>query len=213
MPYTVIFGDVHLDSEQCLQTEFKEALSSLAQQVDLIIFNGDFLDSYGAKGKKALKEFLSWADKKGIKEKMIFITGGMGHEGNVLYDQPEIQILPYAILTTAEGRIIICHGHNIGLVKQINETWVQAARKVKKQLVEKGSNFLPKILQTDILILSHTHAPFYDMDYGVFATGSWKLKEELQDKKEYIQRNIGVFIVIDDEDRDDPIKLQRWLEK
>lgn len=211
MGVTAIFGDPHLGAEGCLEEEFKEALESVAEEVDLILFNGDFIDSYDEKGKKALKDFLEWVDKKDWKEKIIFITGGMGHEGNILFDCPTIQILPWAILNTREGRIIVCHGHNIGLVKRADEIWAQAVCRLKKRLVRSGSNFLPKIMATDKIIISHTHTPVYDMDNGVFATGSWFLKKELRENEGFVQRNIGVFILLDDEDRNDPIKLKRFF--
>ncbi|MGC9779952.1 MAG: metallophosphoesterase [Candidatus Heimdallarchaeota archaeon] len=211
MTYAVIFGDVHLDAKECLKEEFIEAVRSVGEQVDMIIMNGDFVDSYEEKGKKALQEFVEWSEREGLKEKIIFVTGGMGHEGNLLYDKPDIQIVPYVVLNTTEGRIVICHGHNIGLVKRFDEPWTEATNNLKKQLVIKGAEFLPKIKQTDKLIISHTHTPFYDMDNGVFATGSWKVKKELQENEGYIRRNIGVFILLDDEDRDDPIKLKRWF--
>ncbi len=209
MPDTVIIGDVHLGADGCLKEEFKEALLSVAEEVDLILFNGDFIDNYGEKGKKALEQFLEWIDNKSWKEKIVFITGGMGHEGNILFDCPTIQILPWAILNTKEGRIIVCHGHNIGLVKKDDETWVEASCRLKQRLVRNGSEFLPEILSTDKIIISHTHVPFYKMDNGMFATGGWRIKEDWSE--DYIRRNVGVFIIIDDEDRDDPIKMKRWL--
>ncbi len=153
-----------------------------------------------------------WSAEKGIKEKIVFVTGGMGHEGNLLYDRPDIQIVPYIKLNTLEGRFIICHGHNIGLKKQVNETWNQALVNLKNHLITNDSNFLPKIRKTDKLIISHTHFPSYDMDNGIFATGGWKVKEELMENEDYIKRNIGVFIIIDDEDRADPVKLKRFFE-
>ncbi len=51
------------------------------------------------------------------------------------------------------------------------------------------------------------------MENGVFATGGWKVKEELKDEKEYIKRNVGVFIETNDEERNDPIKMKRWLKE
>ena len=212
MPVTAIFGDVHLGAEGCLEDAFKEALLSVAEEVDLILFNGDFIDSYEEKGKIALEQFLEWIDNKSWKEKIIFITGGMGHEGNILFDCPTIQILPWAILNTKEGRIIVCHGHNIGLVKKSDENWAQAAYRLKERLVKNSSDFLPEILPTDKLIISHSHVPFYDMDNGVFATGSWILKDELRENEGFIKRNIGVFILLDDEDRNDPIKMMRFFD-
>lgn len=212
MPVTAIFGDVHLGAEGCLEDAFKEALLSVAEEVDLILFNGDFIDSYEEKGKIALEQFLEWIDNKSWKEKIIFITGGMGHEGNILFDCPTIQILPWAILNTKEGRIIVCHGHNIGLVKKFDENWAQAAYRLKERLVKNSSDFLPEILPTDKLIISHSHVPFYDMDNGVFATGSWILKDELRENEGFIKRNIGVFILLDDEDRNDPIKMMRFFD-
>jgi len=206
----VIFSDQHLGAEGCLEEEFKEALERVADEADLILFNGDFIDTYDEKGKEALQRFLDWIDDKIWKEKIIFITGGMGHEGNILFDCPTIQVLPWATLNTKEGRIIVCHGHNIGLVKKPNETWGQAAFHLKQRLVKQGSEFLPKILPTDKIIISHTHVPFYDMDNGVFATGGWRIKKEWTE--EYIKRNVGVYIIIDDEERNDPIKMKRWFE-
>ncbi len=102
--------------------------------------------------------------------------------------------------------------HNIGLVKKFDETWVQAAYRLKERLVKNSSDFLPEILPTDKLIISHTHVPFYDMDNGVFATGSWIIKEKLRENEDFIKRNIGVFIVIDDEDRHDPIKMKKFFQ-
>jgi hypothetical protein len=51
------------------------------------------------------------------------------------------------------------------------------------------------------------------MENGVFATGTWKVKEERKEEKEYIRRNVGVFIVTNDEERNDPIKMKRWMER
>lgn len=210
MTLAVIFGDPHLGAEGCLEEEFKEALESVAEMADIIILNGDFLDNFDEIGKEALDSFLQWSLEKGFKEKLVFVTGGMGHEGNLLFDRPDIQVVPFVKLNTLEGRFIICHGHNIGLKKRVNETWNQAATNLKNQLITNSIDFLPNILQTDKIIISHTHVPFYDMDNGVFATGGWKVKEDWSE--EYIKRNIGVFILIDDEDRADPIKLKRFFE-
>ena len=162
--------------------------------------------------KTALEQFLEWIDNKSWKEKIIFITGGMGHEGNILFDCPTIQILSWAILNTKEGRIIVCYGYNIGLVKKSDETWAQTAYRLKERLVKNSSDFLPEILPTDKLIISYSHMPFYDMDNGVFATGSWILKDELRENEGFIKRNIGVFILLDDEDRNDPIKMMRFFD-
>ncbi len=209
MTRAAIFGDVHLDAAGCKRKEFLEAIKSVANTVDIIIMNGDFLDTYNENANDALKEFVTWSAIEGCKEKIVYVTGGMGHEGNLLYDKPDIQVIPYAKLNTLEGRFIICHGHNIGLKKKVNETWNQAVVTLKKQLIANSINFLTKILSTDMLIISHTHVPFYDMDNRVFATGGWKVKEKWS--REYIKRNVGVFIVIDDEKREDPIKVIRWL--
>ncbi|MFW9921792.1 MAG: hypothetical protein ACFFDW_00690 [Candidatus Thorarchaeota archaeon] len=103
--------------------------------------------------------------------------------------------------------------NNIGLEKRIDETWKKAARRSKEKLVKEKNWYLPEICKTDKLIISHTHVPFYDMDNGIFATGAWTVKDELKEDKEYLRWNIGVFILIDDEDRNDPIKLIRWFEK
>ncbi len=211
MTKAAIFGDVHLDAEECLKKEFYKAVESIGENMDVIIFNGDFLDTYEERGAKELEEFLEWADSKGWKERMVFLTGGMGHEGNLLFDRPDIVVLPYAKLATKEGRIIVCHGHNIGLVKRKEETWREAARRLKEKLVREGNSNLPKITNGDKLIISHTHAPFYDMENGVFATGGWKVKEELKENEEYIKRNVGVFIITNDEERNDPIKIERWM--
>ena len=207
MTRALIFGDVHLDAESCIREVFFEALSREIELSDIIVMNGDFLDNFDENGKKTLDAFISWCARKGCKEKIVFVTGGMGHEGNLLYDRPDIQVVPFVKLNTIEGRFIICHGHNIGLKKRVNETWKEAASNLKKQLVVKGIDFLPKLFTSDKLIISHTHVPFYDMDNGVFATGGWVVKEEWADS--YISRNVGIFIIIDDEDRDDPIKLQK----
>jgi len=211
MTRAVIFGDVHLDAKDCLQEAFFEALSREIGMVDIIIMNGDFLDNFNENGKKTLDAFVTWSYEKGCKEKIIFVTGGMGHEGNLLHDRPDIQVVPYVKLNTLEGRFIICHGHNIGLKKKINETWNQAACNLKKQIVAQDIDFLPKILSSDKLIISHTHIPFYNMDNGVFATGSWILKNDFRENRNFIQRNIGVYILLDDEDRNDPIKMMKFF--
>lgn len=211
MPTTAIFGDVHLGADGCLKEEFLEALESVAEEMCLILFNGDFIDSYDEKGRKALVDFVAWVETKEWKEKVIFITGGMGHEGNILFDYPTIQVLPWAILNTKEGRVIVCHGHNIGLTKKADMSWVQAVNNLKMRLIKNIHSFLPQILQTDKIIISHTHVPVYDMENGVFATGSWFLREELRENEDFIKRNIGVFIVLDDEDRNDPIKMKRFF--
>ncbi len=210
MTRALIFGDVHLDADCCLREAFFEALSNEAEMADIIIMNGDFLDDFDENGKKTLETFVVWSTKMCYKEKIVFVTGGMGHEGNILFDRPDIRVVPYVKLNTLEGRFIICHGHNIGLKKQANETWNQAACNLKKQLIVKEIDFIPKIHSSDKLIISHTHVPFYNMDAGVFATGGWKVKESWTE--DYIRRNIGVYIIIDDEDRADPLKLRRILE-
>ncbi len=78
--------------------------------------------------------------------------------------------------------------------------------------MKNSSEFLPEILSTDKLIVSHTHVPFFDMDNGVFVTGSLLIKEKLRENEYFIKRNIGVFLVIDDEDRHDPIKMKRFFQ-
>ena len=211
MTTAAIFGDPHLGADECLKEEFYKAVESVGKYVDLILFNGDFLDTFEEKGEKALNEFLVWLEEKGWKEKTVFITGGMGHEGNILHDRPEITVMPYAKLVGEEGRIIICHGHNIGLVKRKDETWREAAGRLKEKLVREGHKNLPKIEEGDKLIISHTHAPFYDMENGVFATGTWKEKEGMREEER--RRKMGVFIITDDEERNDPIKMKRWMEK
>ena len=211
MTKVAIFGDVHLDAEECLKEELYKAVESIAEDMDLIIFNGDFLDTYEEKGAKTLEEFLTWAKEKGWKEKMVYITGGMGHEGNLLFDRPEITVLPYAKLIGEEGKVIICHGHNIGLVKRKEETWREAAGRLKEKLVREGHKNLPKLEKGDKLIISHTHAPFYDMENGIFATGTWKEKEGMREEER--KRKMGVFIIINDEERNDPIKMRRRIEK
>lgn len=213
MTLAAIFGDTHLGAEECLKEEFYKAVESIGEEMDLIIFNGDFLDTYDENGVRALEEFLEWTEEMGWKEKIVFITGGMGHEGNLLFDRPNIQVLPYAKLKTSEGQIIICHGHNIGLMKRKEETWRVATGRLKEKLVRERNWNIPKIERGDKLIISHTHAPFYDMENGVFATGGWKVKEEMKKNNEYIKRNVGVFIVTNDEERNDPIKMKRWLKE
>lgn len=213
MPLTAIFADAHLDAENCLRKEFYEAVATISPKMDLVIFNGDFIDTYGTKGRKALEEFIEWGKEQGLKEKMVFITGGMGHEGNVLYDQPDIQVLPYAIIETKEGRIVIFHGHNVGLVKRQEEQWVSALKRLKRRLINEKHPFLPPITSVDKLVLAHCHVPCYDLDAGVFATGAWTIPKELQENDEWKKRMVGVFLVIDDEKREDPIQMIRWFKK
>ncbi len=98
-------------------------------------------------------------------------------------------------------------------MKRKEETWREAARRLKEKLVRERNWNVPEIEKEDKLIISHTHAPFYDMENGVFATGGWKIKRELKEKKEYIRRNVGVFIVADGEERNDPIQMKKWFRK
>ncbi|MFW9921791.1 MAG: hypothetical protein ACFFDW_00685 [Candidatus Thorarchaeota archaeon] len=110
MTLAAIFGDVHLGAKECLKEEFYKAIESVAESMDIIIFNGDFLESFDGEGAELFEEFLLWMNIKGWREKIVFLTGGMGHEGNLLFDRPDIVVLPFAKLTSREGRIIICHG-------------------------------------------------------------------------------------------------------
>ncbi len=129
----------------------------------------------------------------------------------ILIRAPTFCFVPWAKIETEEGRIIVCHGHNIGLVKRKEETWREAAGRLKEKLVREGNKNLPKIERGDKIIISHTHTPFFDMENGVFATGGWKVKKELEENEEYIKRNVGVFIIIKDADRNDPIKMKRYM--
>lgn len=217
MPLTTVIGDPHLDSKACLREAFLQTVRKVASFSDLILFNGDFIDTYGVRGKQAFDWFVDWSDDQGFKEQCVYISGGMGHEGNVLFDRPDVSVLPYALLETLEGRVVVFHGHNVPLIKRSGESWRQALVRLKRWLVREGSPFLPKIYPTDKIIVSHTHYPVYDMDNGVFATGPWKLRAgqtpamvQAQDPR---TRSLGVFIIIDDERREDPIHLYRWYDR
>ncbi|MBD3230824.1 MAG: hypothetical protein GF329_21785 [Candidatus Lokiarchaeota archaeon] len=110
-----------------------------------------------------------------------------------------------AILRSKLGRIITLHGHQTSLSQYgSGRGWgVEAGRKLKTNL-EKEYYTEVKLLPEDILIVGHCHVVYYDHTAKIYSPGCWI--------GNYENRNVGWYILIDDESFDEPeegIQLKR----
>ncbi|MBK5114661.1 MAG: hypothetical protein JJE41_13645 [Candidatus Heimdallarchaeota archaeon] len=191
-----VFGDVHLDHPLCYRAEFIHTITSIAPNMDVIILNGDFLDSATNQAQQVLEEFVLQAENERFLTKLFFVRSSSIHDG-VLDDFWELPMNDYAELCTKIGKIICIHGNKVGLHAVIAGEEELAAIRAKEGLITKPRKWLPKVTPEHHVIFSHLHRRFYNERQRVYGTGCW-----IQTKDE---RNEKIVLIIDDGDKNDPI--------
>lgn len=191
-----VLADVHFDHPNCFRKEFLEAIALISPKMDIIVLNGDLMDSTSEKARKLFEEFLEHARKEKFLTKLFFVRSSSVHDG-VLDDFWDLAMNDYAEFSTNVGKVICIHGNKVGLhaIEKGNEEL--AAIKAKEGLIKKGRNWLPKITQEHHVIFSHLHRRFYNERKRVYGTGCWIPTKD--------KRNEKITMIIDDEDKKDPI--------
>ncbi|MGC9777959.1 MAG: metallophosphoesterase [Candidatus Heimdallarchaeota archaeon] len=191
-----VLADVHFDHPNCYREEFLEAISLIAPKMDVIVLNGDFLDSTSNKTRKLFEEFLELAKKENFLTKLFFVRSSSHHDG-VLDEFWDLAMNDYAEFSTNIGKVICIHGNKVGLHLDEKGSEELAAIKAKEILIEKGRKWLPKITQEHHVIFSHLHRRFYNERKRVYGTGCWIPAKDRRSEK--------VTMIIDDEDKNDTI--------
>lgn len=191
-----IFGDVHYDHPKCYREEFLKAIEKIAPEMDIIILNGDFMDSYTNKARKLFEEFIERATIGNFFEKLFFVRSSSLHDG-ILDWYCDLLMDDYAILSMIIGQVIIIHGNKVGLYGETGKEELMAIR-AKEQLINNPRNWLPIITQEHHVIFSHLHRRFYNERKRVYGTGCWIPTKDLRSEK--------VVMIIDDQEENDPIR-------
>ena len=191
-----IFGDVHFDHLKCFKKEFLEAITLVTPGMDVIILNGDFLDQTSDTARKLFADFIDYAKKKSFLTKLFFVRSSTIHDG-VLDEFWELPMNDFAELSTNVGRIICVHGNKVGLYSVVEGEEELTAIKAKEGLISGKKNWSPKITPEHHVIFSHLHRRFYNERERVYGTGCWITTKD--------QRNEKITMIIDDEDKNDPI--------
>ncbi len=188
---------MHYDYPNCYRSEFLQAITLVAPKMDVIILNGDFLDSTSDYARKLFQGFIEHAEKENFITKLFFVRSSSIHDG-VLDDFWGLPMNDYAELDTKIGRMICVHGNKVGLyaIKEGEEEL--AAIRAKEGLITKPRKWLPKITPEHHVIFSHLHRRFYNERQRVYGTGCWVPSNN--------HRNEKIIMVIDDSDINDPIR-------
>ncbi|MGC9778211.1 MAG: metallophosphoesterase [Candidatus Heimdallarchaeota archaeon] len=191
-----VLADVHFDHPNCYREEFLEAITLIAPKNDVIVLNGDFLDSTSDNARKLFEELLELAKKENFLTKLFFVRSSLLHDG-VLDDFWDLLMNDYAEFSTNIGKIICIHGNKVGLHLEEEGNEELTAIKAKEGLIEKGRSWLPKITPEHHVIFSHLHRRFYNERERVYGTGCWIPTKDKRSEK--------ITMIIDDEDKNDPI--------
>jgi len=199
-----VTSDVHIGRKDALVEEFKESISIINKDVDIIILAGDIVDNDEDATREEFKSFLIRAKKEHFFEKLFFIYGGMKHEIKLLHSFPGLLLNDYCLLSTKVGRIIILHGNNIGLYYNLDkgENAKIGAERAKRNLIANPVSWLPRLFENDYLIFGHLHKRFYHEPMKLYCTSCWvPTADEANDT--------GYLIVIDDQN-ENPFSAIRY---
>lgn len=193
-----IFGDVHFNHLKCFRKEFLEAIMLVAPFMDVIVLNGDFLDSASDDARKLFEDFLKIAKEQKFLTKLFFVRSSSIHDG-VIDEFWDLPMNDYAEFSTNIGKVICIHGNKVGLHSIEEGKEALAAIKAKEGLIKHPHKrpWLPKITSEHHVIFSHLHRRFYDERYRVYGTGCWIPTKD--------KRSERITMIIDDEDKNDPI--------
>jgi len=194
------FSDIHLTNKLCFEEEFFEALSNKSKQADIIIINGDLLDTISEAGYGAFNTLKLKALKEGFWSKMVFIRSSSIHDGNLEefsgflhQDNVELEI--------NSEHVLFVHGNKIGLNPSIAKSVSieKAVIEAKRELVKKGRSWLPDVFAETHFVVGHLHNRFYHERFRVYGLGHW-----LNKGASYHQK---CFMLIDPTNKIDTIQL------
>jgi len=179
-----VFSDIHLTNEFCFQEEFFEALSKQSKQADVIVINGDLLDTISDESWLVFNELKAKAIKEGFWSKLVFIRSSSIHDGNLEQFSGFLH-QDYAQVEINSEQVLFVHGNKIGmdanLAKKIGVE--VAAIQAKKELIKSGRSWLPSITEEMHLIIGHLHQRFYNERFRVYGLGHWLQKGILYHQK------------------------------
>jgi predicted phosphodiesterase len=191
-------------------------INSIATDLDAVIINGDLTEEINyypetisavendreilkSEIRTSLNTFSELISKH--TNKIVYLRGN--HDGQIINSNPIVE--NYALLESEFGRIVIFHGHQTNLSKYgIRFGWgVEVGRLLKKSIASEHYVGI-KLKEEDFIIVGHCHVAYYDRTAMIFSPGCWV--------GNYENRNVGWYILINDEDFDTPaegIRLKR----
>ena len=178
------FSDIHLTNEFCFQEEFFAAISKLSKQADVLIINGDLLDTISEESWFVFNELKIKAIKEGFWSKLVFIRSSSIHDGN-LEQFSGFPHQDYVQVEINSDEVLFVHGNKVGIDPKAvnNDGAVKAAMDAKKELIRKGRSWLPDISAETHLVFGHLHSRFYDERFKVYGLGHWTSKGTLYHQK------------------------------
>jgi len=173
----IAFSDIHLTNMLCYQEEFYEALKQQSKQADIIIINGDLLDTISEESYQAFNEFKKMAIKEGFWSKLVLIRSSSIHDGN-LEEFTGFLHQDYVEVEVGSEHVVFVHGNKVGLdASIIKDKGVEsAALHAKQMLISDGRLWLPDIRSETHLVFGHLHTRFYNERYRVYGLGHWTRK-------------------------------------
>ena len=173
----IAFSDIHLTNKLCFQEEFFEALKEQSKQADIIIINGDLLDTISEDSYQAFSEFKSMAIREGFWSKLVLIRSSSIHDGN-LEQFTGVLHQDYVEVEIGSEQVLFVHGNRIGINPSlVDKTSIgKAVFEAKKALIKPGKIWLPDILPETHLVIGHVHLRFYNERFRVYGSGHWTKK-------------------------------------
>jgi predicted phosphodiesterase len=203
-----ILGDLHIGSIYSKWSDAAALIKNIARDLDALIIVGDVTEelnpypktlSYVADDREKLKskiqrllnQFLNAIG--GAINRVAFLRGN--HDDQVLNNCSLVE--DYAVLHSQFGRVVVLHGHQTNLSQYgLKLGWgVQAGRALKNQLeLEQFAGI--QLQASDYLIVGHCHVVYSDIQAKIYSPGCWV--------GNYSNRNVGWYILIDDETFNSP---------
>ncbi len=154
----IAFSDIHLTNKLCYQEEFFEVIKQQSKQADIIIINGDLLDTISEESHLVFAEFKALALKEGFWSKLVLIRSSSIHDGN-LEQFTGFLHQDYVEVEIGSEQVLFVHGNRIGINPAlVNKTNIgKAVFEAKKNLIKFDKIWLPAITEETHLVVGHVH--------------------------------------------------------
>lgn len=203
-----LLSDLHIGSPESKWRAAATLINQIAPDLDAVIISGDITEELNPYPKtlafaknnnvllksrieNALNQFIDKVSD--YKNRIVFLRGN--HDDQILNRCSIVE--SFAILRSNFGRVVVLHGHLTNLTKWgLKFGWgVEAGRKLKHTLADEHSCGI-ELESTDYIIVGHCHVAYSDPHEKIFSPGCWV--------GNYRNRNVGWYIVMNDEEGDSP---------
>ena len=215
----LIISDIHLGSDVCQSKKLVEFLDNIELQTKELVVNGDLFDSWDfRKLKNSHWKVLSRLRSLSKKIHIVWINGNHDGPAEVISHLIGVDFVEEYNLVSADKKILILHGDKFDnfiaryplftkladkvyrliqrldksfylakLAKKSSKTFLRCSEKVKDKAKEYGFK-----KGVDVVICSHTHLSFCDLDGPVkyYNTGCWT-----EIPCNYIEINNGLVLI------------------